>query len=376
MNDQRLLLPGPVLMPAQAYEALGRPIVNHRGPEARALLEELTEGLRWLFQTKGRVLVLTASGTGGMESAVVNCFSRGDRVVVASAGAFGDRWAKIARAYGLEVAMYEQPWGEAIDPAGLARFADRHRDAKGILFTHSETSTGTVHDVEAIARALAGHPALRIVDAISSAGAVPFSMDGWEIDLALSASQKALASTPGLAFVAVGERAWARRGDLPRFYFDWEPASEFAGQGQTPWTPAVHVLYATVATLRLLRQEGLEGAWERHRRLGAAVRAGVRALGLALFSRAAEQSNTVTAIALPEDVKGGELVSEIRERTGIVFGGGQGRLSGKILRFGHLGRVEAADVVAGLEALEEVLPAFGVELTPGAAVAAAKEILW
>ncbi|MDP8959116.1 MAG: alanine--glyoxylate aminotransferase family protein [Actinomycetota bacterium] len=372
---ERLLLPGPVLMPSQVYRALGEPIVNHRGPALQACLQELTEGLGWLFQTAGRVLIFTASGTGALESVVANCFNSGDPVVVATAGSFGERWAGIARAFRLDVHLYEQPWGQALDPERLAAFATERPDAKAVLVTHSETSTGTVHDLESIAAALAGHPALLAVDAVSSAGAVPFRMDEWGVDIALSGSQKALASTPGLSFVAVGERAWSRRGELPRYYFDWDLAATFAERRQTPWTPAIHVIFATLEALRLLQEEGLESAWERHRKLGAAVRAGVQALGLRLFSRAAGRSNTVTAVELPGHVDATVLLGEIRRRTGIVFAGGQGPLAGKVLRFGHLGRLGAEDVLAGLAALEEVLPDFGLEVVPSSAVAAAKEEL-
>ena len=372
-----LMTPGPTPVPPEVLLAQGSPLVYHRGPGYGRLLGEVTDGLKRMLKTKGDVLVFTASGTGGLESAVANLFSPGDRVVVPVAGYFGERFAKIAEAFGLDVRRLEYEWGRAV-PADDVATALSEAPTKGVLAQHSETSTGVIHDVESIGRATKEAGALLVVDLISSLGAVPYEGDAWGVDVGVGGSQKALGATPGIAFVSVSEAAWAaaREATNPRFYFDWDAykRSYDLPDPESPWTPAISLLLGLREALRLFFEEGEEAVLERHRLLSAAVKEGVRALGLDLDGENPERAWAVTAVRAPEGIDGNELVARVRSDHGIILAPGQGPLKGKVFRIGHLGHYDRFDIVRCLAALELTLEAMGYPVKRGAAVAAAEGI--
>jgi len=371
------LAPGPTPVPPAVYLAQASPLVYHRGPGYGNLLRSVTEDLKRLYKTENDVLIFASSGTGGLESAVANLFSPGDRVVVPVAGYFGERFAKIARAYKLDVRTIDYDWGRAIDAADVEE-ALTEAPTKGVLVQHSETSTGVIHDVEAVARVAKAAGALVVVDAVSSLGAVPFECDGWEIDAAVSGSQKALSATPGLAFVAIS-RAACKATDTaqnPRFYFDWAmyKASFELKNPENPFTPAISLMQGLRVALDLYFQDGIDEALARHAQLSRGVKDGVRALGLDLFGEHPERAWSVTAVRAPEGIDSNEIVAKCRRDHGVILAPGQGPLKGKVFRIGHLGYYSQLDILAGLAALEMTLEDMGYPVKRGAAVAAAQEV--
>jgi serine---pyruvate transaminase len=372
-----LMTPGPTPVPPEVLLAQGSPLVYHRGPGYGALLREVTDGLKAMLKTKADVLMFTSSGTGGLESAVANLFSPGDRVVVPVAGYFGDRFARIAEAFNLDVRRVEYDWGrEALAEDVAAALAEA--PAKGVLAQHSETSTGVIHDIEAIGAASREAGALFVVDVISSLGAVPYDGDAWHVDVAVGGSQKALGATPGLAFVSVSEEAWeaSREATNPRFYFDWAAykASLDLPDPESPWTPAISLMLGMRAALRLFFDEGEEAVLARHEMLSEATKEGVRALGLDLDGDHPERAWAVTAVRAPEGIDGNELVAKVRADHGMVLAPGQGPLKGKVFRIGHLGHYDRFDIVRCLAALELTLEKMGYPVKRGAAVAAAEGV--
>ncbi len=372
-----ILAPGPTPVPPEVFLAQGSPLVYHRGPGYGNLLREVTEDLKRLYKTGNDVLVFTSSGTGGLESAVANLFSPGDRVVVPVAGYFGERFAKIATAYKLDVRRIDYEWGREVDPADVVA-ALAEAPAKAVLVQQSETSTGVIHDVEAIARVTKAAGALVVVDCVSSLGAVPFDTDAWGIDVAVSGSQKALSATPGLAFVAISPAAWEANGaaENPRFYFDWAiyKASYELKNPENPFTPAISIMQGLQAALRLYFQDGAEAALKRHELLSRAVKNGVRALGLDLFGDHPERAWAVTAVRAPEGIDGDELVAKVRADHRIILAPGQGPLKGRVFRIGHLGYYDRLDMIRGLAALEITLESMGYPVKRGSAVAAAEDV--
>jgi serine---pyruvate transaminase len=372
-----LMTPGPTPVPPEVLLAQGSPLVYHRGPGYGALLREVTDGLKAMLKTKADVLMFTSSGTGGLESAVANLFSPGDRVVVPVAGYFGDRFARIAEAFNLDVRRVEYDWGREARAEDVAE-ALSEGPARGVLAQHSETSTGVIHDIEAIGAASREAGALFVVDVISSLGAVPYDGDGWNVDVAVGGSQKALGATPGLAFVSVSEEAWnaSRQATNPRFYFDWAAykASLDLPDPESPWTPAISLMLGMRAALRLFFDEGEEAVLARHEMLSEATKEGVRALGLDLDGDHPERAWAVTAIRAPEGIDGNELVAKVRADHGIVLAPGQGPLKGKVFRIGHLGHYDRFDIVRCLAALELTLEKMGYPVKRGAAVAAAEGV--
>lgn len=369
-----LITPGPTPLPPQVEAALAEPLLHHRSPDFKALLGETLERLARVLETRGEVLLFTGSGTTAMESAVCNLLSAGDPVLVASAGNFGDRWAKICRAYGLDVTVHSQPWGERLDPG---RIAAAGAGARAVFVTHSETSTGVVHDVRAIAEAVAPTGALMVVDAVSSLGGVELATDAWGLDVVVAGSQKALMTPPGLAFAAVSERALeaAASARLPRFALDWKATLEAHRGGNTPFTPAVTLVAGLRAALRLIEQRGAEVIWADNRRMARAVREGVKALGLTLFSPDDDSSAMVTAVQMPAGIDGQRVYATLRDRHGIVLAGGQGPLRGSIIRIGHMGYMGDLDMVTALTALELALAEHGHRAPcPGAGAARAIEL--
>ena len=372
-----LVTPGPTPVPPPVVAAMSAPIVHHRTPEFRRLLGRVLERLRAVYRTAGDVLLFTSSGTGAMEGAVSNLCSPGDRVLVVSAGNFGERWSALARAYGCDVLDVRYEWGETPNADDVASALAGAGGATAVFLTHCETSTGVVADVGAIAARIAGSGAVTVVDAISSLGAVPLETDAWGLDVVVAGSQKALMTPPGLAATSVSGRALAAAGVArsPRFYYDWERMRKaHAGDAPvTPFTPAISLVAGLDAALGLLLEEGLEAAFDRHVRLGRACRAGARAMGLELFSPDEDRSAVVTAIRMPADVDGGEVTRAVSEEHGITLEGGRGPLVGKIVRIGHIGYVDVFDVTAALGALELVLAGRGADVERGAAASAALE---
>ncbi len=353
-------------------------MVNHRGPEFKELIQRVTGRLQTAFVTRNDILILTASGTGGLEAAIVNFLSPGDPVLAVSIGSFGDRFAKIATTYGADVTKVDVEWGHAADPAPVVQelraMAANGKAAKAILLTHNETSTGVENPLREIAAAVhdASPDTLLLIDAISGLGAVPFETDAWGLDVVATGSQKSWMSPPGLAMISVSERAWNAAADakMPRFYFDLAKARKSLATGETPWTPAVGVLFAMDVALEMLETEGYEHIFARHAACAAAAQAGLTALGFALFADPAHASQTVTAAWLPEGLDWSAFNKAMRAR-GLVLAGGQDRLAGQIMRVGHLGDVVPDDVVAAIEVIGESLIELGREVDVPGAVSAA-----
>jgi aspartate aminotransferase-like enzyme len=369
-----LFTPGPTPVPPEVLAAAAAPVIHHRGPDFKELLARVTERLKLVCRTKNDVLLFTASGTGAFESAIANLLSPGERVLAVSAGEFGERWAAMAAAYGCEVERLAYAWGETPSPADL----ERHLEETGagtVFLVHSETSTGVVADVEALARVAADAGALVVVDAVSSLGAVPLEPDAWGIDVVVSGSQKALMSPPGLSFVTVSPAGWERceRATLPRFYFDWRRHRRAAESLSTPFTPAVSIVAALDVALGLLLEEGLEAAFTRHAALGRSCREGAKAMGLELYSPDDERSAVVTAILTPEEADARELVLALRQRFGITVAGGHGELASRLFRIGHIGWFDVFDITTALAAVELVLADLGAPIERGVAVTRALE---
>jgi aspartate aminotransferase-like enzyme len=375
-----LFIPGPVTVADSVLTALARPLIDHRGPEFKAILGSIAERMKPIFGTEqGEVLVLSSSGTGGLEAAVGSLFGPGDRVLACPIGVFGKRLIAIAQTFGCEVEVLDTPWGAAVDPQALrARLAaDTEHRIAGVLLTHNETSTGTQNDMAALAEAIRGHGAYTVVDTVSGLAAGPFAMDAWGYDICVTASQKALAAPPGLAMVAVAPRAWQRMDanvGAQRYYFDLRKAREFAALGQTPWTPPVSIAFALDAALDDYEKVGAQATWERHTRYARAIRSAATALGLRIYSHEGAHSVTVVAIDLPAGLDGDAIRKELREQRGVIIGGGQGPLKGKILRIGTMGDLTQTDVLGALGALEIALLEAGYSLRMGTGVQAALKV--
>jgi aspartate aminotransferase-like enzyme len=373
-----ILAPGPTPIPPEVLLAQGSPLVYHRGPGFGDIMRDVTGRLRQLYRTDaGDLVLMTSSGTGGLESAIQNCFSPGDEVLVPLAGFFSGRFQKLAETYGLSVRTIEYEWGTRIRPDDVAT-ALAERPVKAVLLTHSETSTGVIQPVRELAEVANAAGAMVLVDVVSSLGAVPFEFDAWGIDVAIGGSQKALSASPGIAFAAISPRAWeATRGaTLPRFYFDWATYKRFAElpDPENPWTPAISVMQGLQAALHLYFQEGADAAMARHRMLSRAVKEGVMALGLDLFGEGLEDNWTVTAIRAPECADADMISDTMRAEHGCVIAPGQGPLKGKVFRIGHFGYVSELDIIRGLAALEMTLEKLGHPVKRGAGVAAAETI--
>ena len=371
-----LLAPGPTPVPPEVLAVMSQPIIHHRTPQFSALFAEAAAGLKTLFQTQQDVLILAASGTGGMEGAVTNLLSPGDEVVVVNGGKFGERWLKLCAAYGVTAHQVTVEWGEAVDPAAVEACLRAHPGARAVLMQASETSTTALHPVEAVARLLQRGDTLLVVDGITAVGVLDLPMDTWGVDVLVTGSQKALMLPPGLAFVALSERAWTRtkQARLPRFYFDFARERESLRKRTTAWTPAISLIVGLREALRLIGEEGLPRVFARHARLAAATRAGAEGLGLRLLAPRAP-SPAATGIWVPEGVDGARLVRFLRDEMGVTMAGGQDHLTGKIVRIAHLGHVGAFDVVVGIAALEIALSRFGHRLPYGRGVGAAQAVL-
>jgi aspartate aminotransferase-like enzyme len=379
MDDKlMLMIPGPTPVPEQVLLALAKHPIGHRSGDFGKIMAEVLQGLKWLHQTQNDVLVLAASGTGAMEAGIVNFLSPGDRVLVGSNGKFGERWAEVSQAYGLNVENLTAEWGKPLDPEEFrAKLeADTGKQIKAVIVTHSETSTGVLNDLQTISRHVNAHGALMIADAVTSLGATSVPMDEWGLDVVGSGSQKGFMLPPGLGFVAVSPKAWEayKTAKLPRYYLDLGKYRKDAAKNSTPFTPPVNMFFALQVALKMMQAEGLEQIFARHQRQMNATRAAMKALGLPLFAADGCSSPAITAVA-PVNVDAEQVRSILRKKFDIAMAGGQDHLKGKIFRVGHLGFVSDRDILTAMGALEAALIELGAECTPGAGVAAAAKAL-
>ena len=380
MQDKQLLMiPGPTPVPDSVLLAMAKHPIGHRSGAFSQVIEEITENLKWLHQTQGDVLMLAASGTGAMEAAIINFLSPGDRVLVGSNGKFGDRWAKVSRAFGLEVEEITAEWGKPLDPAAFEEklAADTQKSIKATIITHSETSTGVLNDLEAINRHVKNHGvSLIIVDAVTSLGAMSVPVDAWALDVVASGSQKGYMIPPGLGFVSVSQKAWKayETATIPKFYLDLGAYKKATNKNSSPFTPPINLMYGLQVSLQIMRKEGLDAIFERHQRLRAATRAGIKAMGLPVFTADNVASPAVTAVA-PVEVEAEQIRAAMNKQFDIALAGGQDHLKGKIFRIGHLGFVSEQEVLTVLAALETTLQGLGAEsFETGAGVSAAAKV--
>ena len=360
---QNLRTPGPTPIEDDIFDAMSMPMINHRGPEFDELIRKTTEQLKQVFLTKNDVLILTASGTGALEAALVNTLSPGDKVLSPSAGSFGDRFIDMAEAFGADVQRMDFEWGEPIYPDAIREALQADPAIKAVMITHNETSTGVTHPVEEIAKIVKQEfDKLLLVDAVSSLGCIPMPVDAWDCDMVGTASQKGFMIPPGLAFISVSDRGWEaqKTATMPRFYFDLESAKRMLERGQTPFTPNVSAMYGLSLALDMLLGEGMENVFGRHAEIGQFTRDSVRQLGLELLVQDERYaSNTVTAVKVPESVDGPKLMGLMRTEKNIVLAGGQGKLSGSIFRIGHMGHVSKDTIDEVITALRALLPQVG-----------------
>jgi serine---pyruvate transaminase len=374
MRKPRLMTPGPAPVPEDVLLELARPVIHHRSAEAKQVITDVVHDLKEVFQTKNDVMILTSSGTGAMEAAAVNTVPPGGKALVLSAGYFSARWGSICKAFGINAISLDTEWGQPVDPAQVANALKQHPDTVCVMGTLSETSTGTGHPVEAIGKIVAETPAVFAVDGISGVGAMECRTDAWGIDLLCVGSQKALMLPPGLAFVAVSPKGWAKIDafDSHSFYFSLKAARKKIKEFDTPYTPAHTLILALRTALKRIREEGIENVWQRHRIMSEACQAGIQALGLELFS--ARPAEGLTAFHVPSGLKDGDIRTKLFDRFGITTVGGQDKLKGKIVRVGHMGYMDELDVISGLAALEMVLSELDLEIEPGCAVTAAQQV--
>ncbi|HAM35871.1 MAG TPA: aminotransferase [Elusimicrobia bacterium] len=353
-----MLTPGPTPLPPQVREAMSRPILHHRTREFAELFAFTLSEMQYVYRTRNSVLLMTTSGTGGMESSAVNLLSPGDKALVHTTGVFGDRFVAILKAYGIEPVVAAEEWGRAADPGRLEAALKANPGVKAVFFQHTDTSTGVVNDVKALAETVRRNgDAVIVVDAVSGLAAEPLETDAWGLDVVVTGSQKGLMCAPGLAFAAVSPRAWklCDAARLPRFYFDWRTMRKSLPDHETPYTPAITVIAGQAEALKLIRKEGIENVWKRTAELAGYARGKARELGLEMFAQ--DPSNILTALRLPSGVDGDDLIGRILAEEGISIAGGQGRLKGKIVRVAHMGYISRQDLDAGFKALAQRLAA-------------------
>jgi aspartate aminotransferase-like enzyme len=374
MRKNYLLTPGPTPLPPEVCEAQAKPIIHHRTPQFQAVLREASEGLKYVFQTKNDVFILTSSGTGAMEAAVANLLSPGDTAITVQGGKFGERWTELCASYGVTAEVIDVEWGKAVDPKEIEKRLRANSKIKAVFTTLCETSTGVACDIEAIGKAVKDTDAVLVVDAISGLGAIPLLTDAWGVDVCVSGSQKGLMLPPGLAFISVSEKAWAKvkEAKCPRYYFDLKAAKKAADSTDTPFTPAISLVIALAESLKMMRQDGMETIFARHKKMADSTRAAMKALGLELFAPTAA-SDVVTAVKVPAGIDGEKLVKTMRDTYGVTIAGGQSELKGKVFRIAHMGFIEEFDIIVGIACLEKVLQQMGYKFNLGAGVKAAQE---
>ena len=373
-----LLAPGPVPVPPNVLAAMSEPIIHHRAPAFVKVLEEVREGLKFLFQTKNEVLILASSGTGAMEGAVTNTLCKGDTSLVVRAGKFGERWAEICDAYGVKPICLDVPWGQAVDPKLITQELEKTPAIRAVFIQASETSTGVMHPIREIGEIVKKYDnTLLIVDAISGIGVFDLPVDKWGLDLVVSGSQKAFMLPPGLAFVTLSDKAlsFVEKSDIPKYYFNFKTElKKLVKDNQTNFTPAVSLIVGLRESLNMIKEDGLETVFKRHARLADATRAAAKALGLELYAPDSP-SNAVTAIKAPAGIDGQKIVKILRDKHNITIAGGQSEAKGKIFRISHMGYLDAYDIIMVVSALEMTLKELGVSIEMGKGVKAAAEIL-
>ncbi len=377
MKKTYLLAPGPTPVPETVNLAMAAPMVHHRTPQFSKIFAEAAEDAKYLFQTKQDVIILASTGTGGMESCITNLFSPGDKVLVVNGGKFGERWGKISESYGLEPVWINVDWGQAVDANKVKTILDKDKDIRAILVQASETSTTVCHPIEALSKLTRDRDdILLVVDGITGTGVFPLPMDEWGIDAMITGSQKALELPPGLALVALSEKAWkfADQSKCPRFYFDLKKERKNLANQTSAYTPAVSLVIGLRAVLKSFKEEGLENVHKRHNRLARATRAAAKALGLKMVAPDAP-ADSATGVFLPDGIDGGKLVKSLRDDFGVTLAGGQDQWKGKVIRIAHLGYVDTFDTIIAISAIEMALKKFGHAVELGKGVAAAQEIL-
>jgi serine---pyruvate transaminase len=375
MRKNYLLTPGPTPLPPQVLEAMARPIIHHRTPQFQSILKEAAEGLKYVFQTANDVFILTSSGTGAMEAAVVNLLSPGDTALTVQGGKFGERWTELCKANGINTEIIDVEWGKAVEPEEIAKRLKNNKNIKAVFTTLCETSTGVVNDIEAIGKIIKDTNAVLIVDAISGLGAIDLKTDAWFCDVVVSGSQKGLMLAPGLAFISVSPKAWklTETSKCSKYYFDLKAAKKALAQTDTPFTPAISLVIALVEALKMIKSDGIENVFSRHKKMADATRQAVKALGLELFAPAAG-SDVVTAVKVPQGIDGEKLVKTMRDTYAVTIAGGQSELKGKVFRIAHMGFIEEFDIIVGIACLEKVLSQMGYKFNLGAGVKAAEEV--
>ena len=377
MKKTYLFTPGPTQIPPDVVLAEASPMIHHRTSEFSEIFSNVSEDLKYIFQTKeGEVFTFASSGTGGMEACVVNALSQGAKAVVVRGGKFGERWAQICETFGVNVVPVDVENGKAVDPDVLDNTIKKEKDVKAVFVTLSETSTGVVHDIEGIAKVVKGHNLLLVVDAISGIGVHPLMMDDWGIDIAVTGSQKGCMLPPGLAFVCVAQSAWKsiEKSDLPKYYWSFKKMQKALSSKTTAYTPAITLIMAAGKALSMIREEGIENVWSRHARLAHATREGIKALGLELFAGDAS-SNVLTSVIAPEGINIDSAIKKLRDEAGVTITGGQDELKGKMFRIGHMGYVNEFDIVLAISAVEKCLHENGCKIELGKGVSKVQEIL-
>lgn len=377
MLKRYLLAPGPTPVPPEVLLAMARPMIHHRAPEFDKLFAEVRDGLKWLFQTKNDVLILAASGTGGMEGSVSNFLSPGDKALTINGGKFGERWTKLCKTFGAQVTEIKVEWGHAVNPQMVADALKKDPGIKAVYVQASETSTGVAHDVKTLAQIVKAHgDTILVVDAITALGVFDIKMDDWGIDVLITGSQKALMLPPGLAFVSVSDKAWqlAEKAKNAAFYFNFKKERENQQKNQTAYTPAVSLIIGLQEVIKMFKAEGLDAVFGRQAAMAHAMREGVKAAGLALFPKESP-SDALTAISAPEGIDGQAVYKNLRIQYGITAAGGQDHLKGKIFRISHMGYMDRFDVITAVAAIEMVLKGLGHSVKLGSGVAKAQELL-
>lgn len=378
-----LQIPGPTLVPERIVRAMSQPLIDHRGPKFAALVRECLEGLKRIFQTeRGEIAIYPGSGTGAWEACLVNTLSPGDRVLACVNGFFSTGFARTASAYGVEVDRLDLPYGAGIPADQLEErlHADAAHQIRAVLVVHNETSTGVTSNVAAIKKALdaARHPALLLVDVVSSLASIDFRVDEWGVDVALTGPQKGLMLPPGLAILAISEKAIhaSEKAKCPRAYWDWRPVLERNKRGEFPYTPATALLFGLRESIAMLSEEGLANVFKRHARLAEACRRAIQALGLGILCQnPAEYSNSLTAVVMPEGIDSDAYIAHANRTLDVSLGVGLGAVKGKAFRIGHLGSLNELELLGGLAGVELTLKSFGVPIKLGAGLAAAEQYL-
>lgn len=376
MLKNYLLTPGPTPIPPRVLETMARPIIHHRTPEFQKIIQEVEEDLKYVYQTKNEVLIFAASGTGAMEGSIANLFSPGDKALVVRGGKFGERFGDICKAYGIEFTALDVAWGKAVDPKNIDDALKKDKKIKAVFTTLCETSTGVSTDIEAIGKIMKNYEAVLVVDAISGLAAIPIKTDEWGIDVVISGSQKGLMIPPGLAFVSVSPKAWQviERSTLPKYYFDFKAYKRALGKTDTPFTPAVNLIIALREALKIIKEEGLDVIFEKHKKMAATLRSAVKSLGLELFAPDA-YSDGVTAVKVPQGIDGEKLVKTMRDKYGVGIAGGQDEMKGKMFRIATMGYITPSDLIVCIAILETVLSEMGYKFQLGSGVKALEEML-